>query len=106
VHAFRAAGLTSIILAESAGDYAQLTTLGVEDYVCDLVIILRNVVDGERRRRTDRGQQVPALRPLQGRIPVHHHLAGGWPCSRSTPRTVDEPRRAERYSSGFPVWTP
>jgi len=52
VHAFRRLELTSIILAESAGDYAQLTTLGVEDYVCDLVIVLRNVVDGERRRRT------------------------------------------------------
>jgi hypothetical protein len=27
---------------ESPSDYGQLTTMGVEDYVCDLTIILRN----------------------------------------------------------------
>jgi len=48
----RAMRLTSVILAESEQDYGQLTTLGVEDYVCDLTIILRNVVDGTRRRQS------------------------------------------------------
>ena len=45
-------GVTSIILAEAPADYGQLTTMGVEDYVCDLTIILRNIVDGGRRRRS------------------------------------------------------
>ena len=52
VHAFRRLDLTAIILAEAASSEGSLTTLGVEDYVCDMVIVLRNVVDGERRRRT------------------------------------------------------
>ena len=53
VHALRKLGLTSVITAESQGDYShQLTTLGVEDFLCDCVIVLRNLVDGERRRRS------------------------------------------------------
>ena len=42
VHCFRRLELTSIILAEAPADYAQLTTLGVEDYVCDMVVILED----------------------------------------------------------------
>ena len=52
VHTFRKLDLTAIVTAEAPGDYGQLTTLGVEDFVCDLVIVLRNLVDGERRRRS------------------------------------------------------
>ena len=52
VHTFRAQELTSVILAEAPGDYGALTTMGVEDYVCDLTLVLRNIVDGGRRRRS------------------------------------------------------
>ncbi len=53
VHAFRKIGLTAIVTAEARSDYSdQLTTLGVEDFVCDVVLVLRNHVDGERRRRS------------------------------------------------------
>jgi KaiC/GvpD/RAD55 family RecA-like ATPase/ActR/RegA family two-component response regulator len=52
VHSFRKQGLTALILAEAASTDGTLTTLGVEDYVCDMVVVLRNIIDGERRRRT------------------------------------------------------
>jgi circadian clock protein KaiC len=100
VHAFRRLGLTSIILAESEGDYSQLTTLGVEDYVCDVVVILRNVVDGERRRRTI---EVNKYRRSA-------HYKGEYPCTITAhglavfPLEAQERRRehsSERYSSGF-----
>jgi circadian clock protein KaiC len=52
VHAFRKMGLTSLILAEAAADSEIATALGVEDYVCDMVVFFRNVVDSERRRRS------------------------------------------------------
>jgi circadian clock protein KaiC len=51
VHSFRRMGLTSIVLAEAGQDEFS-TSLGVEDYVCDVVVIFRNVADAERRRRT------------------------------------------------------
>jgi circadian clock protein KaiC len=52
VHAFRQLDLTSVILAEAAEGRDFATHLGVEDYVCDVVVIFRNVADAERRRRT------------------------------------------------------
>jgi circadian clock protein KaiC len=71
VHAFRRLDLTSVITAESEQDYGALTTLGVEDFVCDAVLVLRNLVDGERRRRS---------------IEVHKyrrsaHYKGEYPCA-------------------------
>jgi circadian clock protein KaiC len=67
-------GLTAIITAEALSDYSeQLTTLGVEDYVCDMVLVLRNLVDGERRRRT---MEVHKYR----RSP---HYKGEYPCTIS-----------------------
>lgn len=71
VHALKTMGLTSIVTAEAPADYGQHTVLGVEDFVCDLVITLRNVVDGERRRRS---------------IEIHKyrrsgHYKGEYPCT-------------------------
>lgn len=52
VHALRTLNLTAIVTTEAPQDYGQLTTLGVEDFVCDLVVIMRNQVDHQRRRRS------------------------------------------------------
>jgi circadian clock protein KaiC len=100
VSAFRRLGLTAVITAEAPADYGQLTTLGVEDYVCDLVIILRNLIDGERRRRS---------------IEVHKyrrspHYKGEFPCTITSRGVVTFPLgnaeapvalQSERFSSGL-----
>jgi circadian clock protein KaiC len=52
VSTFRRLQLTAVIVAEAELDYGPLTSLGIEEYVCDLSIVLRNVVDGSRRRRS------------------------------------------------------
>lgn len=52
VHTFRKLNLTAIVTAEAPDDYGPRTTLGVEDFVCDMVLVLRNLIDDERRRRT------------------------------------------------------
>ena len=100
VHCFRRLELTSIILAEAPADYAQLTTLGVEDYVCDMVVILRLAMDGERRRRSI---EINKYR----RSP---HYKGEFPCTITTRGLaifpLDAPERPdteriERYSSGI-----
>ena len=101
VHCFRRLGLTAIILAESPGDYQQLTTLGVEDFVCDMVVIMRLAMDGERRRRSI---EINKYR----RSP---HYKGEFPCTITTKGLsvfpLDAPDRPEseqieRYSSGIP----
>lgn len=46
------AGVTSMMTAERADDYGAITALGFEELVDDNVIILRNALEGEKRRRT------------------------------------------------------
>jgi circadian clock protein KaiC len=100
VHALRRLGLTAVIIAEAPYDYGQLTTMGVEDYVCDLTIILRNIIEGGRRRRSI---EVNKYRRSA-------HYKGEFPCTITTrglaafPLDAREPPAEEdvlqRYSSG------
>ena len=99
VSTFRQLGLTAVMTAEAPADYGQLTTLGVEDFVCDTVLVLRNLVDGERRRRS---------------IEVHKyrrsaHYKGEYPCTMTLQgltvfpldaRQTDELSEDARYPSG------
>jgi circadian clock protein KaiC len=99
VYTLRRLGLTAVIIAEAPSDYGQLTTMGVEDYVCDLTIILRNIIDGGRRRRSI---EVNKYRRSA-------HYKGEYPCAITTrglavfPLDAREPpseEKVERYSSG------
>lgn len=99
VHTFRALGLTAIILAESSSDYGPLTTMGVEDYVCDLTLVMRNIVDGGRRRRSI---EVNKYRRSA-------HYKGEYPCTVTSRGVAVFPLDAkentadanvQRYSSG------
>jgi len=99
IYALRTLGLTAVVIAESAADYGQLTTMGVEDYVCDLTLILRNIVDGGRRRRS---VEVNKYRRSA-------HFKGEYPCTITTRGlsvfpldAKDQPvqMNVERYSSG------
>jgi circadian clock protein KaiC len=99
VYTLRTLNLTSVVLAEAPGDYGQLTTMGVEDYVCDLTLILRNIVDGGRRRRSI---EVNKYRRSA-------HFKGEYPCTVTTRGVAVFPLDAkenpttsnvERYSSG------
>ncbi|AKI99870.1 circadian clock protein KaiC [Archangium gephyra] len=99
VSSFRQLGLTAVMTAEAPADYGQLTTLGVEDFVCDTVLVLRNLVDGERRRRS---------------IEVHKyrrsaHYKGEYPCTMTLQgltvfpldaRHTEQPSEDTRFPSG------
>jgi len=45
-------GVTSIMTAERREEYGDISRFGVEEFVADNVIILRNVLEEEKRRRT------------------------------------------------------
>ena len=45
-------GVTTVITAERTAEYDGVSRLGVEEFVLDNVIVLRNVLRNERRRRT------------------------------------------------------
>ncbi len=100
VGAFRKYGLTAVVTAEAPDDYGPRTTLGVEDYVCDAVLVLRNLIDNERRRRT---------------LEVHKyrrssHQKGEYPCTITNKglmvfpfgtQASYESAETSRFSSGF-----
>ncbi|MGE0450748.1 MAG: circadian clock protein KaiC [Vicinamibacterales bacterium] len=99
VSTLRRLDVTGVILAEAPQDYGPLTTLGVEDYVCDLVVILRNTIDGDRRRRSI---EVNKYRRSG-------HFKGEYPCTITThgvvifpqnPRERADVASIERFSSG------
>jgi len=99
VYALRSLGLTAVITAEAAGDHGELTTLGVEEYVSDLTIVLRNVIDSSRRSRTI---EVNKYRRSG-------HYKGEFPCTITTRGLTVFPLDAKdlpavdavkRYSSG------
>ncbi|HET9443319.1 MAG TPA: circadian clock protein KaiC, partial [Acidimicrobiales bacterium] len=50
--ALEAAGVTTVMTAERGDDYGPVARLGFEEFVADNVVILRNALEGEKRRRT------------------------------------------------------
>jgi len=67
--ALKEMGVTSLITAERTEEYGAISRYGVEEFVSDNVIILRNVLEEEARRRT--------LEILKFR--GADHLKGEWP---------------------------
>ncbi len=51
-HSLRRLGLTSFLTAERTDEYGPIARFGVEEFVADNVVILRNILDDEKRRRT------------------------------------------------------
>ena len=93
----------TLIVTAAAEPGRDLTLRGMEDYVVDLVVVMRNTVDGKRRRRS---------------VEIHKyrrsgHLKGEYPCAitsrgltvfpldaRDRPQTVDREAPTERFPSG------
>ena len=64
VSSLRAMGLTVVLTVETPGDPGTLSGYGVEEFVADNVVLLRNVREGSFRRRT--------LEVLKMRGAMHH----------------------------------
>ncbi len=52
VSALKQLGVTAVMTAERTHEYGDISRHGVEEFVADNVVILRNVLDDEKRRRT------------------------------------------------------
>lgn len=50
--ALKSLGVTAVLTAERTADYGPVARFGVEEFIADNVMILRNVLDEEIRRRT------------------------------------------------------
>lgn len=79
--ALRERGVTTVMTAERAEDYGPVAAHGFEEFVADNVVILRNALEGEKRRRTIevlkirggshlKGEHLFTLLPGQGMVVV------------------------------------
>ncbi|MCW2926492.1 MAG: circadian clock protein KaiC [Thermoleophilia bacterium] len=66
----RRLGVTAIMTAERENEYGPIARFGVEEFVADNVILLRNVLDDERRRRTVEILKFRGTAHQKGQFPV------------------------------------
>jgi circadian clock protein KaiC len=52
ISAIKGMGVTAVLTAECEDDYGLIGRFGVEEFVADNVVILRNILEAEKRRRT------------------------------------------------------
>ncbi len=62
-------GVTSIMTTERIEEYGPVARYGVEEFVSDNVVILRNVLEGERRRRTAEILKLRGTTHMKGEYP-------------------------------------
>jgi len=62
-------GVTTVMTTERVDEYGPIARYGVEEFVSDNVIILRNVLDGERRRRTVEILKLRGTTHMKGEFP-------------------------------------
>jgi circadian clock protein KaiC len=62
-------GVTLVFTGERTADYGEITRHGIEEFVADNVVILRNVLQEERRRRTIEILKFRGARHQRGEFP-------------------------------------
>jgi circadian clock protein KaiC len=67
--ALKRMAVTSLITVERVEEYGGLTRFGVEEFVSDNVVIVRNVLDNERRRRTVEVLKLRGTQHQKGEFP-------------------------------------
>ncbi|WP_013321813.1 circadian clock protein KaiC [Gloeothece verrucosa] len=61
--------VTSIMTTERVEEYGPIARFGVEEFVSDNVVVLRNVLEGERRRRTAEILKLRGTTHMKGEYP-------------------------------------
>ena len=67
--ALKKVGLTVLMTAERDSEYGEISRHRVEEFVADNVVILRNALDRERRRRTIEVLKMRGSRHVEGEVP-------------------------------------
>ena len=62
-------GVTTIMTTERIDEYGSVARFGVEEFVSDNVVIVRNVLEGERRRRTVEVLKLRGTTHMKGEYP-------------------------------------
>jgi circadian clock protein KaiC len=68
--ALKREGLTVLMTAERNSEYGEISRHRIEEFVADNVVILRNALDRERRRRTIEVLKMRGSRHVEGEVPI------------------------------------
>ncbi|MER9585619.1 circadian clock protein KaiC [Mesorhizobium sp. M0276] len=68
--ALKKQGLTVLMTAERNSEYGEISRHRIEDFVADNVVILRNALYRERRRRTIEVLKMRGSRHVEGEVPI------------------------------------
>lgn len=68
--ALKKVGLTVLMTAERNSEYGEISRHRIEEFVADNVVILRNALDKERRRRTIEVLKMRGSRHVEGEVPI------------------------------------
>lgn len=92
--------LTAVMTAERVEEYGQVARYGVEEFVADNVIILRNVLEVEKRRRTLEVLKFRAARHQKGEYPFTIVEGTGVVCVPLTAMELTQGSEDVRVPSG------
>jgi circadian clock protein KaiC len=94
--------VTAVITSERSDDYGEIARYGVEEFVCDNVLVLRNRLDEEARRRTVEVLKMRGVDHLSGEFPFTILPGEGINVITLAGTDLTAGSTNERISSGLP----
>jgi len=101
--ALKQSGLTVLMTAERDTDYGQISRNRVEEFVADNVVILRNALDRERRRRTVEVLKMRGSRHIEGEVPITLVPRQGIVAIPLSSLRLEQESSTKRVTSGNPA---
>lgn len=99
--AVRRMGITTLVTAERTEEYGAISRFGVEEFVADSVILLRNALDGDKRRRTIETLKMRGTSHQKGEYPFTVSTeAGGVSIIPLSAIELNQPASSDRASFG------
>jgi circadian clock protein KaiC len=95
-------GITTVLTAERPENRKEISTFGVEEFVTDSVVILRNTLEVERRRRTIEILKMRGSNHKKGEFPFTVGYGQGMTITALAAVDLNQPSSVERISSGIP----
>lgn len=100
--ALRELGATTLVTAERLDDYGEVSRFGIEEFVADNVILLRNTLQDERRRRTVEILKFRGTAHQRGEFPFTIASEKGVVVLPLSAMTLTQRSSTTRVTSGIP----
>ncbi len=94
-------GVTAIVTGERSDEFGEISKFAVEEFASDNVIVLRNILEDERRRRTIEVMKYRGASHYKGEVPFTTSFLGIEVLPLSQVQLTQE-SSAERASTGVP----